>query len=245
VLNNNIMALSKDGKKEWTYERNFISGTDGHSAPVVAPDGTIYLNTSHEPKLQAINPDGTLKWEFEAPSTSISNLMTPVIGQDGTLYFGGTSFWHCDQIPCPKYPPPSESYFYALDPKGNLKWQYSLQYAVSAPALLSEEGILYFPTEGGWLYALDTGTGQGLAKSGWPSRHYDAQNTANGAGVFLDLVEGGDFNNSGKLEIADAVALIGLSRFYPEHPALDFNADGQYSISDVIKLVLDMRYRKK
>ncbi|MEA2063848.1 MAG: hypothetical protein U9P14_09145, partial [Gemmatimonadota bacterium] len=118
----------------------------------------------------------------------------------------------------------------------------SLRFAVNAPAALSEEGILYFPTEGGWLYALDTGTGQGLAKSGWPSRHYDAQNTANGSGVFLDLVEGGDFNNNGELEIADAIAFILFARNYPEHPAIDLNKDGIYTIADVVKLII--RYHR-
>ncbi len=242
LMNGEILALDQHAELEWTFNIDPCDFAVQY-APVVAPDGTIYAVSCFYNKLYAIDPDGTLKWVFETPSSSQRQFFTPAIGADGTIYFGNTSYGFCANPPSPKYPSPTkDAYFYALDPDGNIKWQYPLDYRVSAPAQISEDGILYFPTEGGFLYALDTGTGMGLAKTGWPGRHYDAQNTGNGSGVFLDEVKGGDFNGNGSLEITDVISLIFYSRYYSHHPALDINDDGKYNICDAVNLILSMTY---
>ncbi|MFC1537587.1 PQQ-binding-like beta-propeller repeat protein [Gemmatimonadota bacterium] len=242
--NGEIYAVDSLGEFKWSFqvtERWPYGDYKLAETPVVAPDGTIYAG-NHTSRLYAINPDGTLKWMFEIQLQLMNERIarTPVIGADGTIYFGTGIFHWCDVPPCPKYPPPMESYFYALAPQGNVKWRYPLDYGVSAPAALSGEGILYFPTDGGRLYALDTGTGKGQAKTGWPGTNFDAQNTGNGSEVYA-RISAGDFNGNGEAEIGDAVAMILFSRNFPDHSALDINGDGRYNIVDVIQLILNMR----
>lgn len=62
------------------------------AAPVVAADGTIYwdagcTSSGATQGLCAINPDGTLRWSIQLPSTSGKGLdPAPAIGADGSLY---------------------------------------------------------------------------------------------------------------------------------------------------------------
>jgi len=49
-----------------------------------------------------------------------------------------------------------------------------------------------------------------------------------------------DFSNDGKIGITDVIALLLLARDDPNNPDLDWNEDGGYSVSDAIKLLLDI-----
>jgi outer membrane protein assembly factor BamB len=51
--------------------------------------GTVYVGYVNG-RLQAYYPDGTLKWSFPAASAVSSS---PVMGADGTLYFGEDAGW--------------------------------------------------------------------------------------------------------------------------------------------------------
>ena len=53
-------------------------------SPTVGPDGTVLI-TSHDGKLRAVAPDGTLKWEF---ATGDRIWSTPAVAEDGTVYTG-------------------------------------------------------------------------------------------------------------------------------------------------------------
>ena len=59
--------------------------------------GRYDVNTSDNP--------GTLRWVFETDGTWIET--SPVVGPDGVIYFGSRN-----------------SYFYAVNPNGTLKWRY-------------------------------------------------------------------------------------------------------------------------
>ncbi len=63
---------------------------------------------------------------------------SPIIGDDGTIYFGGADF-------------------YALYPNGTLKWKYDdLDFYVwSAPAI-DEDGTIYFGDKHGYFYAINS-----------------------------------------------------------------------------------------
>jgi outer membrane protein assembly factor BamB len=58
-----------------------------NSSPAIASDGTIYVG-SEDGSLYALNPDGTLKWGYDASSAVNSS---PTIGSDGTVYVGSES----------------------------------------------------------------------------------------------------------------------------------------------------------
>jgi outer membrane protein assembly factor BamB len=71
-------------------------------SPLIGSDGTIYLEGSvgFSVGLLALNPDGSLKWEYYIGHAVSSEL---AIGPDGTIYLG------CN-----------DSYFYAIQGSGQL-----------------------------------------------------------------------------------------------------------------------------
>ena len=77
----------------------------------------------------------SLKWKYKIGSYNHASY--PVIGSDGTVYFG------CDN-----------SYFYALNPNGTLKWKYKTGSIGSSPAIGSD-GTLYFGCDNSYVYALN------------------------------------------------------------------------------------------
>jgi len=64
------------------WELKIVSGT---TSPVIGPDDTIYIGGgSNANRLYAINPNGTIKWNFQVGYRVLS---TPAISSDGTIYF--------------------------------------------------------------------------------------------------------------------------------------------------------------
>ena len=112
-LSGNFFALDGEtGKKEWSFKFG------GYSSPAIGSNGTIYFigaaygltNT----RLYAIDPDGSLKWEF--PMGGYPGYASPAIGFDGTIYCG------------------SRGGLYAVKPDGSLKWQFGGRFDLSSPA---------------------------------------------------------------------------------------------------------------
>ena len=92
---------------------------------------------------------GTLKWRYQFVST-ISNISSPAIGSDGTIYFGATEA-------SPPIPPPG--YLFALSPDGILKWICETVEWNSTPAIGSD-GTIYVGNSwgsypNGFLHAID------------------------------------------------------------------------------------------
>ena len=54
-----------------------------YSSPAIGSDGTIYVGSDYD-DLYAINPDGSIKWEFNAGRGRVDS--SPTIGSDGTIY---------------------------------------------------------------------------------------------------------------------------------------------------------------
>lgn len=85
----------------------------------LAADGTLYVGSNH---LYAINPDGTVEWEFECGEV----WSTPAIGDDGTLYFGS-----------------DDRKFYALYPDGSPKWTQACGDRITSSPAIGEDGTIY------------------------------------------------------------------------------------------------------
>jgi len=77
-------ALNSDGTSKWSY---VLSGTAMSSSPAVSAFGTIYFGSYGY--MNALSPDATLKWRYEAGDGAASS---PTIGSDGTVYFTCTSY---------------------------------------------------------------------------------------------------------------------------------------------------------
>jgi len=99
------------------------------STPALDDSGNTYITTNR--KLVKVSRDGRVLWSWPAHNSfSISH--SPVIGQDGKVYFACYS----DSL-------------YALNPAGTLEWAYSLGHSVnSAPAVDLDGNILVATTRG-------------------------------------------------------------------------------------------------
>ena len=90
-------------------------------------------HTGRSPYSTAGNPDGVEIWRFKCDSVEGS----PVIGDDGILYFGDF-----------------DDYLYALYPNGTLKWKYKTDMWIwSAPAI-ADDGTIYVGSWDCGLYAI-------------------------------------------------------------------------------------------
>jgi outer membrane protein assembly factor BamB len=76
-----LYALYPDGTERWKRH----DGGSACSSACIDNDGTIYHGGYH--RLNAIYPNGTLKWSFDLENRHISH-GSPAISADGTIYFG-------------------------------------------------------------------------------------------------------------------------------------------------------------
>lgn len=147
----NLTALNSNGTLKWKFKivtPDELELTD----PSIGPDGTIYFGVSHlyeyqkSSYLYAITPNGTLKWTYEINDDLLheksSYLCSPTIGSDGTIYLSAIT-----RVENGSYVY-NNGHLYAITPKGNLKWIFSLPgnintyTSVSAPSIGSD-GTIY------------------------------------------------------------------------------------------------------
>jgi outer membrane protein assembly factor BamB len=112
--NGYLYALTDNGNNA-TQLWNYTTGSITWSTAAISTDGTIYVGSnSGSPNsgvLYALNPDGTLKWNYTIGGTwTMSGGITdsPVIGSDGIIYVGSL-----------------DGNIYAINPTdGTVKWKY-------------------------------------------------------------------------------------------------------------------------
>ncbi len=138
-------CVSGKCKSIGTIKWKFSSNGNGDTGPGIGSDGTIYaeghstISDKEHYYLNAINPDGTLKWKFD-----VDDLIggTPVIGKNDIIYL--TDF---------------DSYLYAVKPDGSLKWKVKIgeeKHQPSTPAI-GVDGTIYAGNKDGhtdYLYAV-------------------------------------------------------------------------------------------
>ena len=152
---NHLYALNTDdGSLVWSYETgNFVV-----SSPSIGEDGTIYFG-SNDNFFYAINPDGTLKWEFFLEGTDTAEIQaSSAIDEDGTIYFGAKN-----------------GRLYSLDSEGNLNWYYQVEaedggngeFGITSSIAIDDEGNLYFGSQSGRFYSVDPSLMDVLHASGF------------------------------------------------------------------------------
>lgn len=148
-----LVAVSgEDGSVLWSYP---LSGPM-RSAPVVGPDGTIYVGTSTG--LMALNADvdaltPRLRFVHVAPDVG-----TPVIDSNGIIYFM------------------SDKTLMAINAGNAPQWHYFIGVDADGPLTITRDGALLVAPENGYLYAFETGS-VGLNPENWPTFQRNARNT--------------------------------------------------------------------
>ncbi len=125
VGNGTLCAYRPDGSVKWVFP---FSGEAPAHVPAMAEDGTIYVGTIipdvfYAGRLYAINPDGSQRWEFQTEGWLRDS---PVIGGDGTIYFGAGQ----------------EFKVYALNPDGTQKWAFETEMWTTTSPALGADGTL-------------------------------------------------------------------------------------------------------
>jgi len=116
-------VLSIEPELKWTFKPD----SDLQSSPAINSDGIIYLGSSFDNSLYAVNPDGTEKWVFDTVGR-VSR--TPVIGPDGTIYIVDSS-----------------GGLYAVNPDGTEKWyNNSNRYCYNYSPTVNTDGMVIMGT---------------------------------------------------------------------------------------------------
>ncbi|HIH17511.1 MAG TPA: S8 family serine peptidase [Nanoarchaeota archaeon] len=98
---------------KWRYKMD----TWTSSSPAIDPDGTIYTassNTSGDNDvvyLNAINPNGTIKWGYFLGESFAYQATDPAIGNDGTIYITASNNF--------------DTSVFAINRNGTVKWNFS------------------------------------------------------------------------------------------------------------------------
>lgn len=124
------------GAENW---KAFHDGSWVVGSPAVA-GGVVYEVSSDSQFIQAVDAaTGAEKWRF---FTGHNVFASPAITKD-TLYVGEFN----------AYSFTDDSYFYALDIKdGSERWRFATKGSTSSPVV--DDGVVYFGTDDGFLYAL-------------------------------------------------------------------------------------------
>jgi outer membrane protein assembly factor BamB len=151
---NNLYAANKAARLaglpfpqpgEWTFPIDTDPG-EVNSSPTVNPsDGTIYVGSSDDHSTFAINPDGTLKWQFN-PGTgsdmesSPTFAINPVNGIP-TVYIGS-----------------DDDNLYAINANnGNELWRFDTGSQVVSSPIVDLDGTIYVGSDNGNVYAINPG----------------------------------------------------------------------------------------
>ncbi len=142
-VKDNFYALYPNGTLKWKYN---IGGSVMDTGPAIDENGIIYVGTSSTggDHLFAFYPNGTVKWTYFTGNWIYGS---PVIGNDGTIYFG-TAYGY-----------PWYGYIYALCPNGTLKWRYKTNDVIRSDPAIGPDGTVYCGSHDNYLYALYSNNG--------------------------------------------------------------------------------------
>jgi outer membrane protein assembly factor BamB len=145
---NTVYARNPDGSQKWTAVLGTSPGADNDYMPnvdTVAGFGFVYTDVPGN-AIAALNPtNGIEVWRVGINADWDS---TPIVGPDGTIYFGSDG-------------PPFA--LFAITPgaaSGSIKWEFNTGDDVdNIPALSPDGSVIYVVSNDGNLYAVDTATG--------------------------------------------------------------------------------------
>jgi outer membrane protein assembly factor BamB len=178
--NGNLLAAVGSGKivslhLNPTLEVNWVYPSDANLSKIeqsgisVGADGTLYVAGSENKKIYALNPNGTLKWEFATDGNAQS---VPAVDNKGYIHFGDDS-----------------GYYYILEDKTTSAEQlYKATLSNSSVTatriwsspVLAGDGSIYFTTKTEtdiYLFKIEVEGVTGPANSYWAMKGGNAQRT--------------------------------------------------------------------
>jgi outer membrane protein assembly factor BamB len=146
---------------KWSY--NADAGI--YSSVAIGNSNEIYM-TCEDGKLYSMNPDGTLRWQFQTPSEIYSApvignkalYITNIAGQIIAVDFSGKQLWEF-KADAPVYSTPAlgkngDIYFgcddgnlYAVSQTGKLLWQYKTGDEIAGSPSIGTDGTIYIASD--------------------------------------------------------------------------------------------------
>ncbi len=123
-----LYRISSNGTVQWKNSTTLYFGYPCS----VGSDDTVYFGVNG--RLTAVSPQGYTKWTYLTGGAIES---APVLGPDGTLYFGS-----------------KDQRVYALNPDGSQAWAYTTRSPVSSSPVVGRDGCVY-ANAGGYIYAIN------------------------------------------------------------------------------------------
>lgn len=248
-----LYSIKPNGTFAWKYQvidDPYWSSYEIH--PVIATDGTIYCTyqpySSVEVKLQAINPEGTLKWKSDLAGEIIA------LAASGNLYFSdGMSYlyslqpnsemnWETNQnadfisldnneVSYVGIGPRNNATWrnpdtlYAVNPNGTLRWNVGLGNKLTSSPVIDSDGTIYIAVE-------SSGANKGklcclkASKTGIPDLAVDD--------VYFDPIEG---TNVGA-EINVSAVIKDLSNTSSARSLVSFYYDNKGNLIDTVSVYI-------
>ncbi len=106
----------------WAFElsggnQRFHADLSRPGQPAMGPDGTVYVPTGIEPRLNAYSPSGQFLWAFFGDEPGVTNVLSaPDVGPEGTIYIERNLFQ-----------------LYALSPAPSPKWIHQKEMLATGP----------------------------------------------------------------------------------------------------------------
>jgi outer membrane protein assembly factor BamB len=141
-----LYAFYSNGTQKWQVS---LGSGWAFASPVIDENGIIYCASVGSNRLCAINPNGTMKWYFNAENYVYCS---PALDENGVIYIGS-----------------NDGYLYSVFPNGSMNWKYYCGGSLGvAEVSVGNNGLIYCGATSGYLYALyPNGTLQWMVKTGW------------------------------------------------------------------------------
>lgn len=131
-----LYSVDANGNERWSVQ----TGDWIESSAALSPNESAVYVGSWDNKLYAVSTTtGSVLWTFDTGSLIYSS---PAVGNDGTVYFGG-----------------SDGFVYALNPSGGLVWDVFLEGELDSSVVIGPSGHLYVASSLGFVHSLEKDTG--------------------------------------------------------------------------------------
>ena len=122
-------------------------GVGSAASVTIGPDGVLYVGADNS-NFYAVDPNGQLKWLFEAERELGGIWTTAALNQDASALFFGAN----------------KGGVYALSTRdGGLRWRFSVPGSIYSSPVLDPAGTLYIGTSVGDVYAINSVKGEQVA----------------------------------------------------------------------------------